>query len=67
MPPPGIYDLNKVVHDTKKYRIYALDRHTYIEELPKLPVNKNPAPGTYNPKIVDYKVIGPPKSTTPMG
>ena len=66
VPPPGIYDLNKIIHDTKKYRIYTMDRKTFVEELPKLQVNKNPAPGTYNPKIVDSKVIGPPKSTTPI-
>ena len=36
VPPPGIYDLNKIVHDTKKYRIYAMERKTFVEELPKL-------------------------------
>ena len=44
-----------------------MDRKTFVEELPKLQVNKNPPPGTYNPKLVEAKVIGPPKSTTPMG
>lgn len=43
-----------------------MDRKTFVQELPKLQVNKNPAPGTYNPKIVDARVIGPPKSTTPI-
>jgi len=44
-----------------------MDRKTFVEELPKLQINKNPPPGTYNPKIVDARIIGPPKSTTPNG
>lgn len=66
VPPPGIYDLEKIIHDTKKYRIYATERKTFVAELPKLQVNRNPAPGTYNPKNVEAKVVGPPKSTTPI-
>jgi hypothetical protein len=66
VPPPGIYDLEKPIHDTKKYKIFTMDRKTFAEELPKLAVNKNPPPGTYNPKFVEARVVGPPKSTTPI-
>lgn len=30
IPPPTSYDVTKLIHDTKKYRIYAFDRKTFV-------------------------------------
>ena len=71
VPPPNIYNVKDIdkVSDTHKYRIYATDRKTYFEEVPKQAVQKNPPPGTYTPKpeYFDPKLKGPVKANTPKG